>query len=212
MHKTKLSVIISALALAGCTSVYRNSQSDVMDLDPSVPIPTVEPIVQDVAPIENNIINQQPLEEDVMANPVIIAAKKATIKTSKGDIVVELYPEEAPRTVANFSKKGSTGYYENLIFHRVEDWVVQGGDPDGNGTGGGKMSTELNEVSFVTGSLGVARGGDIKVSNDSQFFICTKDCDWLDGQYTNFGKVTEGMDIVNSIAIGDKILGIEINE
>jgi peptidyl-prolyl cis-trans isomerase B (cyclophilin B) len=132
-------------------------------------------------------------------------ATKATIKTSKGDIVLTLYPEDAPKTVANFVKKAKSGYYRQLKFHRVEDWVLQGGDPLGNGTGGGNIATELNDKPFVMGSLGVARGGDIKVSNDSQFFITKTPADWLDGQYTNFGIVTEGMDVVKDMKIGDRI-------
>ena len=95
-------------------------------------------------------------------------------------------------------------------FHRVEDWVIQGGDPTGTGSGGGQMQTEINSKPFVTGSLGVARGGDPRISNDSQFFIVKSDAAWLNQQYTNFGIVTEGMDVVNKIQIGDKILGITI--
>jgi len=136
--------------------------------------------------------------------------KTAIIKTSKGDIELSLFEQEAPNTVSNFVKKGGEDYYKNLNFHRVEDWVIQGGDPDGNGTGGGKMATELNDKPFVIGSLGVARGGDIKLSNDSQFFITKTDASWLNGQYTNFGIVTNGMDVVNKIEIGDQILGITI--
>jgi peptidyl-prolyl cis-trans isomerase B (cyclophilin B) len=137
-------------------------------------------------------------------------ATQAVIKTSKGDITVALYPEDAPKTVANFVAKGKSSYYKGLTFHRVEDWVIQGGDPSGNGTGGGKMPTELSQRPFVVGSLGVARGGDIAVSNDSQFFICTKDCSWLNGQYTNFGVVTAGMDIALKIAVGDTIQSVTI--
>ncbi len=133
---------------------------------------------------------------------------RAKIETSKGIIELELYPDTAPGTVSNFTSKAASGFYKNLTFHRVEDWVIQGGDPVGNGTGGGKMPTELSDVPFVEGSLGVARGGDIKVSNDAQFFICTQECSWLNGQYTIFGKVTKGMDIVKKIAIGDKILSV----
>ena len=92
----------------------------------------------------------------------------------------------------------------------MEDWVIQGGDPLGNGTGGGKMQTELNNKPFIVGSLGVARGQDINVSNDAQFFITKKESSWLDGQYTNFGIVEKGMDVVEKIQIGDKILGITI--
>lgn len=137
-----------------------------------------------------------------------ISMTNAKIETSKGMIELELYPEAAPGTVSNFTSKASAGFYKNLTFHRVEDWVIQGGDPVGNGTGGGKMPTELSDLPFVEGSLGVARGGDIKVSNDAQFFICTQECSWLNGQYTIFGKVTKGMDVVKKIAIGDKILSV----
>jgi len=140
----------------------------------------------------------------------IETATTATIKTVKGDIVLTLYPEDAPKTVSNFVKKAKSGYYRQLKFHRVEDWVLQGGDPLGSGTGGGDQATELNDKPFVVGSLGVARGGDIKISNDSQFFITKTPADWLDKQYTNFGIVTEGMDIVKDMKIGDRIQEIII--
>jgi len=138
------------------------------------------------------------------------ASYSATIKTTKGDIVLTLDAQDAPNTVQNFITKAKSGYYNGLIFHRVEDWVIQGGDPKGNGTGGGLMQTELNQVPFTTGSLGMARGQNIQVSNDSQFFITKSDASWLNGQYTNFGQVTSGMDVVNKIQIGDKILGITV--
>ena len=138
------------------------------------------------------------------------ASYSATIKTSKGDIVLTLDGKDAPNTVQNFITKAKSGFYNGLIFHRVEDWVIQGGDPKGDGTGGGTIPTELNQLPFTTGSLGVARGADIKVSNDSQFFITKSDASWLNGQYTNFGQVQSGMDIVNKIQIGDKILNISI--
>lgn len=153
---------------------------------------------------------EQPMNDTTTTQP--IAATKAVIKTSKGNITLKLYPDQAPNTVSNFANKSTSGFYNGLTFHRVEDWVIQGGDPVGNGTGGGKMPTELNQVPFAEGSLGVARGGDVRVSNDAQFFICTTDCEWLTGQYTNFGEVTEGMDVAKKMEIGDKILGIEISE
>ena len=137
-------------------------------------------------------------------------SNKAVIKTSKGDIELTLYASKAPNTVANFVNKAKSGFYNNLIFHRVEDWVIQGGDPLGNGTGGGKMATELNNKPFVVGSLGVARGGDVNISNDAQFFITKADASWLNGQYTNFGIVTKGIEVANKIEIGDKILGITL--
>lgn len=144
--------------------------------------------------------------------PYKTASATAVISTSKGDITLDLYGQDAPYTVANFIKKAKDGFYNNLTFHRVEDWVIQGGDPKGDGTGGGTMPTELNSKPFVTGSLGVARGSDINVSNDAQFFITKQDSSHLNGQYTNFGMVTDGMDVVNKIEIGDKILGITIQE
>lgn len=145
-------------------------------------------------------------------NPMSTKTNSQTAKiiTTKGTIVLSLYPKDAPNTVANFVKKAKSGFYNNLTFHRVEDWVIQGGDPKGDGTGGGNIPTELNDKPFLVGSLGVARGGDIKVSNDSQFFIDKKDATWLNKQYTNFGIVTKGMDVVNKIEIGDKILSITI--
>src|SRR3989344_1825385 len=137
-------------------------------------------------------------------------ATKAIIKTSKGNITISLYDKDAPNTIANFLKKASNGFYNNLTFHRVEDWVIQGGDPLGTGTGGGEIATELSDKPFVLGSLGVARGSDIKVSNDAQFFIVKKESSFLDKQYTNFGIVTSGLDVVNKIAIGDKIISITV--
>lgn len=144
------------------------------------------------------------------------ASVSATIKTSKGDIEIILFGEEAQKTVINFITKANNKYFDNLIFHRVEDWVIQGGDPTGRGTGGGAIQTELNGKPFHTGSLGMAAssqmqiGQGARISNDSQFFIVKNDAEWLDSQYTNFGKVIKGMDVVNKIKIGDKIIGITV--
>ncbi|PIS23332.1 peptidylprolyl isomerase [candidate division WWE3 bacterium CG08_land_8_20_14_0_20_40_13] len=131
------------------------------------------------------------------------------LNTNKGDIKIVLDSTVAPETVKNFDSKVNSGFYEGLTFHRVEDWVIQGGDPLGNGTGGGNMPTELSQKPFKEGSIGVARGGNIEISNDSQFFICTTDCSFLTGQYTNFGDVVGGMDVAKLISIGDKINGIQ---
>lgn len=138
------------------------------------------------------------------------ASYSATIKTTKGDIEAIISGKDAPRTVKNFVNKATTGFYKGLTFHRVEDWVIQGGDPKGDGTGGGMMQTELNNLQFVPGSLGIARGADIRISNDSQFFITKQESPHLNQQYTNFGLVTKGMDVVNAIKPGDKILSITV--
>jgi cyclophilin family peptidyl-prolyl cis-trans isomerase len=141
--------------------------------------------------------------------------KYMVIDTTKGQIVAKLYTEEeagVANTVTNFEEKAKAGYFNGLTFHRVEDWVIQGGDPEGTGGGGGDMPSEYNMVPFGSGALGVARGPDPAVNNDSQFFITKTDAGWLDGQYTNWGQVTEGMDVVNAIAIGDKINSITVEE
>lgn len=145
-------------------------------------------------------------------------ATKATIVTSRGTIVMTLFPDFAPKTVSNFVAKAKSGYYVGLKFHRVEDWVVQGGDPLSRddsqkslwGTGGGNIPTELSKQPFGVGAVGVARGGDITISNDSQFFFTKKDSQFLNNQYTNFGQVTSGMDVVNNIQIGDTIQSITV--
>lgn len=161
---------------------------------------------------QQQVAGQQTQQPTVGVQEPLAASISATIKTSKGDIYVTLFGDKAEMTVRNFITKATSGYYNGLIYHRVEDWVIQGGDPLGNGTGGGQMPTEINDEPFVIGSLGVARGPNPQISNDSQFFITKTDASHLDKQYTNFGIVTKGMDVVNKIAIGDKILGITIEK
>ncbi|HEY8732510.1 MAG TPA: peptidylprolyl isomerase [Candidatus Limnocylindria bacterium] len=127
-----------------------------------------------------------------------------------GSFTIALRPDKAAKTVANFVAKATAGFYDGKTFHRVEDWVVQGGDPDGTGRGGGKMPSELNDLPFSAGSAGIARGPDIKVNNDAQWFICKTDASWLNDQYTNFGQVTSGQDVVNGIRVGDKIKKVTV--
>ena len=136
-------------------------------------------------------------------------SSKVIIKTTKGDITVQLFNTEARKAVENFYVKAESGFYKNLKFHRVEDWVIQGGDPKGNGTGGGTIPSEYNQKPFIAGSLGMARGADREFSNDSQFFITKTPADWLNGEYINFGTVVEGMAVVKNIQIGDTILGVD---
>ena len=134
-----------------------------------------------------------------------------TVELQKGgSFTISLFPSSAPKTVENFLTKARAGFYDGKTFHRVEDWVVQGGDPDGTGRGGGKMPSELNDLPFSKGSAGIARGPDIKVNNDAQWFICKADASWLNNQYTNFGQVTAGQDVANGIRVGDKIKKITI--
>ena len=132
----------------------------------------------------------------------------AAITTTHGQIVIKLYPDRAPNTVKNFLAKINANFYNGLTFHRLEPgFVVQGGDPQGDGTGGGTIISEINARPFVRGSVGLARGAIKEQSNDSQFFICLSDqgCSHLTNEYVNFGQVVYGMDAVDKLRVGDKI-------
>ena len=142
----------------------------------------------------------------------------ATISTAKGKIVVRLVASAAPQTVNNFVFLSRQGFYDNLTFHRVESgFVIQGGDPAGTGAGGPgyTIPAEINLL-HVEGAIAMARRGDQvnpeRVSSGSQFYITLAPTPFLDGQYTAFGQVIEGMDVVRSIAIGDLIDEISIAE
>lgn len=125
----------------------------------------------------------------------------ATITTTEGPITVELYDEDAPKTVANFKKLAGDGFYDGVIFHRIiKDFMIQGGDPTGTGAGGPgyQFEDEINDHKIVRGVLAMANAGPN--TNGSQFFIVTTDAaPWLDGKHTVFGRVTEGMDVVDKI-------------
>jgi peptidyl-prolyl cis-trans isomerase B (cyclophilin B) len=141
--------------------------------------------------------------------------KKLTIETPKGTIVCNLAvgPEaNVAETIAHFEQMANRGDFNGRVFHRVENWVIQGGDPTGTGRGGEKMPAEYNNLPFNAGALGVARGPDKRWNSDCQFFIVKTDARFLDGEYTNFGQVTEGMDVVNQIAIGDKMTSVSVEE
>lgn len=139
-------------------------------------------------------------------------ATKATIELVKGGaVVLQLRPDKARCTVANFAKNAREGKYDGLTFHRVEpNFVIQGGDPLGTGRGGGDQATELSDLPFTKGAVGVARGGDIKISNLFQFYVCIGSCRHLDGQYTNFGQVTSGQEVADAVRVGDKIKTVRI--
>jgi cyclophilin family peptidyl-prolyl cis-trans isomerase len=136
---------------------------------------------------------------------------RATLHTNAGPIAVELFDEDAPRTVENFRKLSGDGFYDGLIFHRViPDFMIQGGCPEGTGTGGPgyTFEDEFNDHKIVRGALAMANAGPN--TNGSQFFIVTTaEAPWLDGKHTVFGEVTDGMDTVEAIeatptAAGDR--------
>ena len=132
--------------------------------------------------------------------------RHAILHTSEGVIELELYPNEAPRTVENFRKLARDGFYEGVIFHRViPDFMIQGGDPTGTGMGGPgyEFEDEFNEHRVVRGALAMANAGPN--TNGSQFFIVTAEATpWLDGKHTVFGKVTSGMDVVDRICQAER--------
>jgi cyclophilin family peptidyl-prolyl cis-trans isomerase len=131
---------------------------------------------------------------------------EATLHTSMGAIAVELFDAEAPKTVENFKKLAGDGFYNGVIFHRViPDFMVQGGDPTGTGRGGPgyTFDDEFNDHRVERGALAMANAGPN--TNGSQFFIVTADsCPWLDGKHTVFGRVTEGMEVIDAISDVDR--------
>ncbi len=140
----------------------------------------------------------------------------AIINTDRGTVVIELYPKSAPKTVDNFETLVKKGFYNGLTFHRVEPgFVVQGGDPDGTGTGGPgyTVPAEIGEK-HLRGSVAMARTSDQvnpqRASSGSQFYICLAPQPFLDGQYTVFGGVIEGMDVVDKIQRGDHMKTITL--
>jgi peptidyl-prolyl cis-trans isomerase B (cyclophilin B) len=125
----------------------------------------------------------------------------ATMTTNLGAIEIELFDEDAPKTVSNFKELAGKGFYDGVIFHRIiKDFMIQGGDPTGTGTGGPGYSfeDEFNDHKIVRGALAMANAGPN--TNGSQFFIVTTEAaPWLDGKHTVFGQVTGGMDVVDQI-------------
>ncbi len=205
----KAAVIFSVIVLVAIFGIYmltnQNQKTAPQANNFLTPSPTPLPILNTPTPVPTVPENDR------------ITANSATIKTIKGNIEVELYASEAAKTVTNFATLAKRGYYNNLTFHRVESWVIQGGDPNGNGTGGVSIygptfEDELNpntpsyKAGYIEGVLAMANRGPN--TNGSQFFIL-KQTTPLPHAYTIFGKVSSGMDVVNSIAVGDKILSIE---
>lgn len=160
-------------------------------------------------------VPQTPAQNQMQLEDLAKTYKSALIKTNMGDIKVSFYADVSPVTVNNFMNLAKKGFYDGTKFHRViKDFMIQGGDPnskdddwsnDGLGGPGYKFQDEINDHKLVKGSLAMANSGPN--TNGSQFFIVTKDSTpWLDGKHTNFGYVTEGMDVVM------KIEGVEANE
>ena len=187
-------LLTSSLLLSACTNKYSDQNLNISQNTP-------------VTPAESDLLNisSTPMKSNTTET-------MASIKTKDGEIIIKLFSKETPNTVANFISKADSNFYQNLTFHRViPGFMAQGGDPTGTGTGGGKQKSELNNIPFVRGSLGLARTAETnQISNDSQFFICftTEGCQHLTGDYVNFGEVVSGLDVLDKIQQGDKIINI----
>ncbi|MGM0629371.1 MAG: peptidylprolyl isomerase [Patescibacteria group bacterium] len=194
MNKRNLIIIVLAVLVifTGGFFIYGNMNDD-NDLDYEENTP-------------NNEVSESQEDEVVINNGEDINMTQATLKTSKGDIVLEFYPELAPMAVKNFQDLAKDGFYDGVIFHRViEGFMIQGGDPNGTGRGGPGYTfedeldpeSEIAQRGYVRGVLAMANSGPD--TNGSQFFIMHKDYP-LPYNYTIFGKVVDGMDVVDSIA------------
>lgn len=212
----KTAVIFGIVVLFGFLAVYMitNPRTRIEDrltstiFTPTPTMPTPDPSLPTATPVPTVDDNDQ------------VSAQAATITTDKGVIEVEFYPDNAPKTVTNFATHARNGYYNNLTFHRVEPgFVVQGGDPNGDGTGGYSIygetfedeidtESEIYQTGYEEGVIAMANRG--ANTNGSQFFIMLEDNNQLPPLYTIFGKVTQGMDIVKTITPGDKILSIQL--
>ncbi len=182
-----LVILFSLIFLSSCSL---NNSTQIL------PTPTMTP--------QNPIVEENTSTQSAVVNTETVVA----LDTINGQIVIKLYQDQTPNTVANFLKKVNSGFYDGLIFHRViPGFMAQGGDP----TDTGSQKSELNQIPFKRGSLGLARTPVSKeISNDSQFFICFTDegCQHLTGDYVNFGEVISGLDVLDKIVQGDKILKI----
>ncbi len=160
-----------------------------------------------------NVASQQPPQPDELPGLVELArTSQVRLATTKGDIVFTFYPDDAPGHSAAFLKLAQSGFYDGLAFHRVEPgFVIQGGDPDGNGTGGPgyRLQAEFSDRPHVRGTVAMARSS-APDSGGSQFYICLDDARFLDKQYTVFGQTIDGFETLDAIRVGDKMTTVTV--
>jgi len=176
------------------------------------------PVADTTTPTDSTQSSPTPVMDTALKFPGVLSAeqingKEVTISTAKGDIVIKLYPETAPNTVSNFVYLISQKFYDGVIFHRREEgFVIQGGDPTGTGRGGPGYSfaDELkDDKTYKRGTVAMANAGPN--TNGSQFFVMLDDVA-LPHLYTIFGEVTQGMDVVDKIAVGDKMTSVIVED
>jgi cyclophilin family peptidyl-prolyl cis-trans isomerase/predicted GIY-YIG superfamily endonuclease len=163
------------------------------------------PLCEDAAKGGTMTANTPPVGEELRTLLERAKTSQVRISTDKGDIVFTFFPDDAPQHAAAFVKLADNGFYDGLKFHRVEPgFVVQGGDPSGNGTGGPgyRLKAEFNERPHVRGTVAMARAASPD-SAGSQFYICLDDARFLDRQYTVFGQMTDGFEALDAIRVGD---------
>lgn len=213
---------VFALLAAACGD---DAQEDVSSFATDTPAPTQAtaqstdpPLLSQNCPAPITQAGEPDLTRQYSSKPemTIDPAKSyaAVIKTERGDITLALRPDLAPEHVNSFVFLARDGFYDGVTFHRVEPgFVIQGGDPSGTGSGGPgyTLPAEFTTEPFVRGVLGMARTNDPN-SAGSQWFIMLGDAHHLDGSYTVFGSVTDGMNVVDCIQVGDGIVTIEISE
>ena len=192
LNRILTGVVVAAIIVAGIVYFNNNKAEEA---------PVVETENTNKENNNANMPEQNPLNEEVTAPETAVA----TITTNMGSFEITLDGKSAPKTVGNFIKLANQGFYNNLTFHRiVQDFVIQGGDPSGDGTGGPGYTVPAEiKLKHTTGAIAMARLGDqmnpTKASSGSQFYIALKALPALDGQYTVFGYVTAGMDVVTKI-------------
>jgi peptidyl-prolyl cis-trans isomerase B (cyclophilin B) len=205
-------LLVSCMLLLSCK---KESMPEAAKTSESTSEPAAE--IKEEAPAPETV---EPSEAEDTGPPTeaeIAEAKEAdevaVFETTQGKIVIELYPDSAPITVANFRKLIKRKFYDGLAFHRyVQDFVIQGGDPAGDGTGGPgyTITDEFNERKHMAGAVAMAHKGPNTAG--SQFYICLAPAPHLDGSYTNFGQVIQGMDNVFKLRQGDKMTQVTLEE
>ena len=221
MGKFYLIVILFIGLILGVITLFNQNKSSSSSMDDlALQNPTIQPTKELQKASQEQTTKPNPTTGVVPQTLWVTNASTAAIKTPKGEITIQLYQQDAPKTVTNFATLAKIGYFNNLTFHRVEPgFVIQGGDPNGNGTGGQSIygttfEDELNpktpsyQEGYTEGVVAMANRGTN--TNGSQFFIMLANNETLPKNYTIFGKVTSGMDVVKKIAVGDKILTIVV--
>jgi peptidylprolyl isomerase len=151
--------------------------------------------------------------KDLKVDENNLSQAQVLIRTAKGNIVFKLYPKEAPNTVTRFITLVQKGFYDGLSFHRVhQSFLIQMGDPTGSGKGGSgeKLKAEFNKLQHIKGTVAMARKPEDEDSADSQFYITLTTLAHLDGNYTVFGQVVEGLDVLDKISLHDKVITISL--